>query len=313
MSISGRKSKMSQGRLDNAIVKHAVVEWQAVTSRNGKDNVNLHVEFEDTDGQTYKQDFFLSSQQYVGVEDGKLITVSEDREFSIGADTQAGKYLASLDEAGFSAKKLDNIGDAPEALVDQWVRVKQEPTSRLKDDGTPFTNLVVAALVDEDEATGGKGKAKGKSAGTKKEAKSTKGKAGKSVKEEEPEEEEEEESEDEDTEEEDEDDEDTEDEDEESEDDELDPLTEAARETMSVILSDLSGSVKNFDPGAAGGGISIKQAYVASFTKATDKKKKGPISNLINDAEFHKAAAAAGLYRFDAKKGVIAPNKKGRR
>lgn len=273
---------MSQGRLDNAVVKATNCHWEAKTSKKGKDNVNLRIDFVDSDDTEHEVEMFLSSQRFVQAEDGKLITVSENENFKIGGDTQAGRFLQSLDTAGFSRKILKNIGDDIDQLDGQWMRVKQEPTGQLKDNGEPFTNLVVAELIDENDAPGGSGKKNAKESTTSKTPK----------KEAEEEEKEEEESKSKEGEK------------------EEDETTVEARNTMLVILADPKAAVKNYDPEANGGGITIKQAYVASFTNATDKKLKGPIGELINDPDFHKENAANELYAFDAKKGVITANKR---
>lgn len=305
MAVSGRKSKMSKGRLDNAVVKFTNTEWVEDTTKNGKDIVQLATVFIDADGQEHPYNFILGDQKYVRVEDGKLASVDDSRDYQISDKSPAGKMLVSLDDAGFSPKKLDNIGDTPEALDGQWVKVKQMASTSLKTDGTPFTDLIVEELIDEKDATGIGSSAKTKSSNKSEDKKSGKGKAaGRSSLAGIPAEVES-----------DDDDDDAEtaadeDDDDESDDEaEADPIAEAALDTVKQILADPAEYVRNFDEEAADGGISIKQAYTAAFAAFKgDKKAKGPVCNLINDPSFHKANAKNGEYQFDSKLGILTAN-----
>lgn len=302
MGISGRKSKMRVGgSLDGAVVKFTETMWEAKESRNGKDNVNLKTSFVDADDQSHEKEFFLSSQRFVNAEDGKLVTVDEQPDYQISGTSAAGKILSSLEDAGFSPKKLDNIGDAPEALDGTWARLKEKPSNRMKDDGTPFTDLIVEEIVDD--PTSGKGKG-----GKKAEKASGKAKASSKVVEEDDEDEDADVETDED---EDEDSDENTDEDEDEETDEDDPIATLARDTTVTLLSSPAEYVKNFDEDAADGGVTVKQAYTASFGMLKGAgKQKGPASSMINDPSFHKANAKAGLYQFESKTGVLMANQK---
>lgn len=291
MSVSGRKSKMTKGRLDGAIVQFTKTEWLEEESKSGKDVVNFSTIFTDVDGQEHPRKFYLGDQRFVRVNsDGAIESVDESRQYTISMDMAAGKLFTSLDEAGFSGKKLDLIGDEPGGVDGQWVKLKEVASGSLKTDGSPFTDLLVDELVD---APAGKSAGKktstsaalatGKAATVKKTSK---------IVEEESEEEPEEET-----------------EKEESGTD--DPIHAAAIEAMDKILASLSTKtplVKNFDSDAANGGITIKQAYTASFGILKGKDVKGPASNLINDASFHLENAAERLYKFSKKTGVITSN-----
>lgn len=286
MTISGRKSKMTKGRLDGAVVQFTQTAWTEDESKSGKDVVNLSTVFSDVDEQEYPRKFYLGDQKFVRVNgDGALESVDESRDYTISMDMAAGKILASLEDAGFSGKKLDGIGDDASVLDGQWVRLKEVPGSGLKQDGTPFMELLVDELVDAPTSGGGGSK--------KKTAAATKKKVAKKVEDEDEEEET------------------PEDDDEETTDDDDDPIRAAALDAMTKILTSLSTKtplVKNFDEDAANGGITIKQAYTASFGVLKGKDVKGPGSNLINDPDFHLANAAEGLYKFSKKTGIITPS-----
>lgn len=289
-SVSGRKSKMTKGRLDGAVVQFTSTSWVEEESKSGKDVVNFSTIFIDADGQEYPRKFYLGDQKYVHVNgDGGIESVDESRNYTISMDMAAGKILASLEDAGFSGKKLDAVGDTPGVLDGQWVRLKEVPSGSMKNDGvTPFTDLLVDELVDAPDVKGGKKS----SASAKPAAATTKKKAAPVVEEEEDEDETENADED----------------DDESSDD--DPIRAAAVDAMEKILTSLSTKtplVKNFDSDAANGGITIKQAYTASFGVLKGKDIKGPGSNMINDPAFHLENAAEGLYKFSKKTGIITP------
>lgn len=297
MSVSGRKSKMTKGRLDGAVVQFTNTEWLAEESKGGKDVVNFSTIFTDADGQEHPRKFYLGDQRFVRVNDaGGIESVDESRNYTISMDMATGKLLSSLEDAGFSGKKLDQIGDEPGVVDGQWVKLKEVPSGSLKSDGvTQFTDLLVDELVD-DPTSSGSGKKKG-TAGTKPTASavstSAKKKAAPVVDD-------------------DDDDDNTSSADDDDDDSSADdPIRAAAVEAMEKILTSLSTKtplVKNFDSDAANGGITMKQAYTASFGVLKGKDVKGPASNMINDAAFHLENAAEGLYRFKKSTGVITPN-----
>lgn len=295
MGISGLRKNMSKGRIpDGAVMQITESQWVEEPNKNGdKDVINWHITFLDSAGTPVNQKLYLTDAQYCHVEDGQLVAVEPER-FRISQNFAAGMFLASLEEAGFSSKKLDNIGDHPEAVDGQWVRLKNEISGgSTKADGTPYTNLVVDELVD--------GPGKGAKAGTS--SKATASKKGKP----EPEpDEDEDESNDDDADESDDEDEDS---DEDSDEEEADPHRQAASDLVVTILKSLKSKqplIANFDKTALGGGATLKQVYTTSFKVFKGKSSdKSAVTSLVNDIDFHKANAKAGLYKFDSKKGVL--------
>jgi hypothetical protein len=315
MGISGRKKNMVKGRLDGAVMKFTESQWEERETKGGKDAVNFYTTFEAANGGTVERRFFLGDQKYVRVgKNGGLESVDESRDYKISSDMAAGRLFDSIESAAFADEVpkgerkrvldvLDDIGDAPEGLDGLWVRLKEQPQQGgdTKQDGTPFTDLIVDELVEEPGEGGGKKK---KTTTADKVDKKTAVKSSKKSSKKDDEEEEEEEEGEEGEEDEDED----EDEVEESSDD--DPVHAAALDATQKILASLSTKtplVKNYDGDAAGGGITIKQAYTASFGLLKGKDVKGPGSNMINDPEFHLTNAAEGEYKFNKKKGIIYP------
>lgn len=337
MTISGRSETFSKGRLDNADVKFTNTRLEMIESKRnpGTENPFLVTDFVDIDGTEYSNQRFIilggnGRNTRLAVIDGKLVCVDSDGEEIEGGALSdrcsAAKLLDSLEDLGFSKKKLDVVFDQPEVLDDQWVHVEQKPTGR-KDEqtGNEYTELIVTALLDEDELAGGKKKAgaaktssKGVAASTK--GKSSKSSASKAVKEEEDDDEAENAEEDEESEASDEDetaDEESTDETEEEADeeeggeDEEDSIVGEARDLTLKVLSNLPGTVKNFNPKKNGGGATVREVYTASFA-AYKGKNKGPVTSVIRDPEFHTANAEAGLYRFDEEIGILYPKKAGK-
>lgn len=303
MSVSGRKSKMTKGRLDGAVLQFSATNWTEDESKSGKDVVNLSTIFLDVDGGEYPRKFYMGDQRFTRVEDGVIKSVDDGRDCTISQDFAAGKLLKSIEDAAEADevskserlrvfKILDDVEDAS-VLDGLWVKLKEVPSGSLKTDGSPFTDLLVDELVDAPDAKSGRKAAAGKSAAAS--ATGGKKKAAKVVEEDEDEEEAAAD--------------DAGDEDEDDASD--DPIRAAAVDAMEKILASLSTKtplVKNFDSDAANGGITIKQAYTASFGVLKGKDVKGPGSNMINDPAFHKQNAMDDLYQFNAKKGIITPN-----
>jgi hypothetical protein len=293
---------MTKGMLDGAVVQFSDTQWKEDESSRGKDIVNLQTVFLDIDGTEYLKKFYMGDQRFTRVDGGIIKSVDQSRDCTISADFAAGKLLASIEDAAGADevakserlrvfKILDDIEDAS-GLDGLWVKLKSVAgTGKPKDDGTPFTDLLVDELVDAPDGKSAGKKTSGKTAAGTATTASGKKKAA-AV------------------------DDDDDDDDEASADDDTeegteDPIHAAAVQAMDAILTSLATKtplVKNFDEDAAGGGITIKQAYTASFGILKGKDIKGPASNLINDASFHTENAAEQLYKFSKKTGVITPN-----
>jgi hypothetical protein len=292
MGISGLREKMQKGGLQAGDYQFQNTRYEMIESKTspGTENAWALVDFVDADGTEYKDTRFMcmggaGRGTRLAVNDsGALIVVNEqgdevDADGGLSLNTGWGKFLNTLEDAGFSKKKLDVIGDKAGVVDGQWVHIERKETSRKNEQtGQAYTELVVTALLDEEEV--GASKPKVKKAAAKKPAKAAA---------------EEEEADDTD---------DTDD-----AEDTDDPTRAEAVTLMKTILSDLPEAIKNFNPKKNAGGVSVRELHTAGFALYKGKNK-GPVTKFLSLPEFHSENAEAGLYRFDDENGIITPKKK---
>lgn len=295
--ISGLKSKMSAGRINPGKYQMTNTRWEEKEARSGTPIINFCQTLIDTAGGEHELTLFAMSTTAYGSDErnvqinkkGQLTTVDPEADVRINRNMGAGKYLDSLNDAGFSPKKLDNIDIEPSGLDGQWVVIDTPPSGRSDDKGNPYTDIVVTELID---APKGSSKVSGKKT------------AAKPAPVEDEDDEEEEESDDDSNDDEDSDDDEDDDNDLDASEDEID----AAVEFVKAAIADPDTYVKNFDAEDNNGGITLKQANTAVFSKFKGKGAlKGKVATLVGNPKFHQEHGDG--WTFDADEGVITPKK----
>lgn len=289
-SISGLKSKMSAGKINPGVYQMTETVWVEKESKKGDDQIFFGQQLVDLDGHPHKLELFAMATTAYGGSDrvveinkkGQLVTVG-DATVKFNRNIGAGKYLDSLNDCGFSPKKLDNIDLEPGGLDGQWVRIDTPPSGKTDDKGNPYTDVIVAELLDKPPSKGSKGSA---NTGTVKKT---------SAPVEEPDDDDNNAT--------------TEPDEEADELDASDDEIEAAIAYVQEMIADPNTFIKNFDEDAAAGGVTLKQANTSVFAKFKGKGAlKGKIASLVGNPKFHEQHADG--WTFDEDEGVILPPKK---